>query len=46
MCDDNRINIMKRDLEILKEKYKEYLIIKKKKNDVFGYNPQIKSNIR
>ena len=31
MCDDNRINIMKRDLEILKELYSDYIIIKKKK---------------
>ena len=46
MCDDNRINIMKRDLEILKELYSDYIIIKKKKSSVIGVNPQIKSNIR
>ena len=46
MCDDNRINIMKRDLEILKELYSDYIIIKKKKSSVLGVNPQIKSNIR
>lgn len=46
MCDDNRINIMKRDLEILKELYSDYIIIKKKKSSVIGVNPQIKSNIK
>lgn len=46
MCDDNRINIMKRDLEILKELYSDYIIIKKKKSSMIGVNPQIKSNIR
>ena len=46
MCDDNRINIMKRDLEILKELYSDYIIIKTKKSSVIGVNPQIKSNIK
>jgi len=46
MCDDNRINIMKRDLEILKELYSDYIIIKNKKSSIIGVNPQIKSNIR
>ena len=46
MCDDNRINIMKRDLEILKELYSDYIIIKKKKSSMIGVNPQIKSNIK
>ena len=46
MCDSNRINIMKRDLEILMNKYGDYLILKKKKSNIMGVNPQIKSNIR
>tara|TARA_B100000989_G_C19479026_1_gene444282 strand:+ start:336 stop:1094 length:759 start_codon:yes stop_codon:yes gene_type:complete len=46
MCDDNRINIMKRDLEILKKLYNEYIIIKNKKSSILGVNPQIKSNIK
>jgi hypothetical protein len=46
MCDDNRINIMKRDLEILKELYSDYIIIKNKKSSIIGVNPQIKSNIK
>ena len=46
MCDDNRINIMKRDLEILKELYSDYIIIKNKKSSILGVNPQIKSNIK
>ena len=46
MCDDNRINIMKRDLEILKELYSDYIMIKNKKSSILGVNPQIKSNIK
>ena len=46
MCDDNRINIMKRDLEILKELYGDYIMIKEKKSSILGVNPQIKSNIK
>ena len=46
MCDDNRINIMKRDLEILKELYSDYIMIKEKKSSIIGVNPQIKSNIK
>ena len=45
MCDSNRINIMKRDLDILNELYGDYIIIKKKKSSIIGVNPQIKSNI-
>ena len=43
MCDDNRINIMKRDLEILKELYGEYFYVRDKPKSLIGVNPTIKN---
>ena len=37
---------MKNDLEVLKELYSDYIIIKNKKSSIIGVNPQIKSNIK
>ena len=37
---------MRNDLEILKELYSDYIIIKNKKSSMIGVNPQIKSNIK
>jgi len=44
MCNDNRINIMKRDLEILKELYSDYFYIRNKPSSLIGVNPTIKSS--
>ena len=33
-------------LEILKELYSDYIIIKNKKSSIIGVNPQINSNIK
>lgn len=46
MNDDNRVNIMKRDLEILKDLYSDYINIVNKKSSLIGINPQIKRNIK
>jgi len=43
MCNDNRINIMKRDLEILKELYGEYFYVRDKPKSLIGVNPTIKN---
>ena len=45
MCDNNRANIMKRDLEILKNSYGDYIRIQDKKDSLLGVNPRMKSNI-
>jgi len=42
MNDSNRINIMNRDLDIMLNKYNEYLIIKEKKTALNGLNPLLK----
>lgn len=46
MNDDNRVNIMKRDLEIIMTLYGDYINVVKKKSSLIGCNPQIKRNIK
>ena len=46
MCIGDRSIGMKSDLDILMSDYSDYLILKKKKSNILGVNPQIKSNIR